>query len=264
MSNQEMIGKKFGRLTVLEKAIRGKDYNVSEKDKHIYWKCQCECGNITIAQGSQLRSGKRVSCGCSSKEKAAELAKKLGEQNRPELIGKKFGSLEVVGLAQTNPTLWLCKCSCGNFSKVLTYNLMNGHTRTCGCGRKGGKMSRGEEKIVELLKKANITFQREKIFEDIGSHKYRFDFYLKDLNICIEYDGEQHFQQISYYQKTRTDFLKQKENDRKKNSYCLAHNIPLYRIPYWEMDKLSCDFDLFKNQYRVCSKWHNDNLKPPK
>lgn len=29
-----------------------------------YWKCQCECGNITYCSGSVLRQGKANSCGC--------------------------------------------------------------------------------------------------------------------------------------------------------------------------------------------------------
>lgn len=126
------------------------------------------------------------------------------------------------------------------------------------------KTSSYEEKVIQLLKQANIKFQREKTFSDLKGGSFRYDFYLPALNICIEVDGEQHFKQVNRFQKTRTDFLKQQEHDRIKNSYCLAHNIPLYRIPYWEMDKISCSFDLFKNQYRVSSKWHNDYLKPPK
>ena len=93
-------------------------------------------------------------------------------------------------------------------------------------------MSKNEEYILNILLKENIKFIREKTFSDLRKGKYRFDFYLPKYNICLEIDGEQHFKQISKFQKTRTDFLKQQENDRRKNSYCLANNISLYRIPY--------------------------------
>ena len=126
------------------------------------------------------------------------------------------------------------------------------------------KTSSYEEKIIQLLKQANIKFQREKTFSDLKGGSFRYDFYLPALNICIEVDGEQHFKQVNRFQKTRTDLLKQKEHDRIKNSYCLAHNIPLYRIPYWEIDSISCAEDLFKKQYRVVSKWHTDYIKPSK
>lgn len=52
-----MIGLRFGRLVVIEKA--GK-----QKDRHILWKCKCDCGNEVVAQSSHLRSGHTRSCGC--------------------------------------------------------------------------------------------------------------------------------------------------------------------------------------------------------
>lgn len=126
------------------------------------------------------------------------------------------------------------------------------------------KTSSYEEKIIQLLKQANIKFQREKTFSDLKGGSFRYDFYLPALNICIEVDGEQHFKQVNRFQKTRTDLLKQKEHDRIKNSYCLAHNIPLYRIPYWEIKNLTIPSLLFQNKFKVTSKWHNDYLIPPK
>lgn len=126
------------------------------------------------------------------------------------------------------------------------------------------KTSSYEEKVIQLLKQANIKFQREKTFSDLKGGSFRYDFYLPELNICIEVDGEQHFKQVTRFQKTRTDLLKQKEHDRIKNSYCLAHNIPLYRIPYWEIKLISCANNFFKSKFEVKSKWHNDYLTPPK
>ena len=55
-------------------------------------------------------------------------------------------------------------------------------------------------------------------------------------------------------------FLKQQENDRRKNSYCLANNISLYRIPYWDLNKIKTFNDILNKKYLVKSKWHNDNL----
>ena len=121
-------------------------------------------------------------------------------------------------------------------------------------------MSKNEEYILNILLKENIKFIREKTFSDLRKGKYRFDFYLLKYNICLEIDGEQHFKQISKFQKTRTDFLKQQENDRRKNSDCLANNISLYRIPYWDLNKIKTFNDILNKKYLVKSKWHNDNL----
>lgn len=53
-----MIGKRFGRLTVLKECE-----NRATNGKIIY-KCQCECGNIVDVIGDNLRRGNTNSCGC--------------------------------------------------------------------------------------------------------------------------------------------------------------------------------------------------------
>lgn len=54
-----LIGEKYGKLTVLEKA--GKD-----KRGCWLWLCKCECGNETIVNGAKLKNGHTKSCGCGS------------------------------------------------------------------------------------------------------------------------------------------------------------------------------------------------------
>lgn len=124
-------------------------------------------------------------------------------------------------------------------------------------------MSNSEDKIALILKKEKIRFEREKTFSDLREGRYRYDFYLPQFNICIEYDGQQHFYQVKHFQKTRKDFLAQKEHDRRKNSYCLAKNIKLYRIPYWEIDNIKNFLDIVQNRFLVKNKWHNDYLTCP-
>ena len=124
-------------------------------------------------------------------------------------------------------------------------------------------MSKNEEYVMKILLKAKIPFEREKTFIDLKKGKYRFDFFLPNVfgaPAIIEVDGEQHFKQVQRFQRTRQDFLKQQEHDRQKNSYCLSHNIPLYRIPYWEINNIKTIYDLFNSSFRVKNKWHNDIL----
>lgn len=118
-----------------------------------------------------------------------------------------------------------------------------------------------EEHIIKILKSERVRFLREKTFLDLKRGKYRFDFYLPDYftkPIIIEVDGEQHFKPVY----GRQAFLKGQEHDRRKNSYCLANNIPLYRIPYWEIKNLRTIDDIFKDEFLVKTRWHNDHLSP--
>lgn len=117
-------------------------------------------------------------------------------------------------------------------------------------------MSSYEDIVVTILKKEKISFVREKSFSDCRGGKYRFDFFLPNLNILLEVDGEYHFKNI----RGVSVLKKQQEHDRRKNSYCLAKNIPLYRIPYYDVSTLKSAADLFKSQYLVKNKWHNDRI----
>lgn len=123
-------------------------------------------------------------------------------------------------------------------------------------------MSSYEEKIVKILKAAAIKFQREKTFSDLRGGKYRYDFYIPSTNTILEIDGQFHFKPIRGEQELKA----QKERDRRKNSYALAHNIPLYRIPYWDLDNNSIKNynNLIQKKYLVTSRWHNDRIKVPK
>ena len=123
------------------------------------------------------------------------------------------------------------------------------------------KVSKGEEKIISLLKKGGYKFEREKRFGDLKHGLYRFDFCVsrgRSKFCIIEYNGEQHYQPVGKFYHSRADFEKARERDRCKINYCLAHNIPIYIIPYWELDKITTSRDLFKDKYRAKDRWKND------
>ena len=69
---KEMIEKRFGKLLVTEEVIRApKDFSP------IHYKCLCDCGNFTIANGYKLRSGNKSSCGCLQQQSALSKIPKM-------------------------------------------------------------------------------------------------------------------------------------------------------------------------------------------
>lgn len=122
------------------------------------------------------------------------------------------------------------------------------------------KTSSLEEKIITILKKEKIKFQREKTYPDLKFGYYRFDFFLLQYNLLIEVDGAQHYKFSKLFHKKRQDFLKAQERDRRKNSYALSHNIPLYRIPYFEIENINTFQDIIQDKFLVKDKWHCDNV----
>lgn len=130
------------------------------------------------------------------------------------------------------------------------------------------KTSKGEQKIINLLRHGGISFEREVSFEDLtgsGRNLLRFDFVLYHpdgrLMCLMEFDGKQHFEFTPYFHKTIFGFKKQQEWDRRKNKYCLMHRIPLIRIPYWDLEELTLKKLFNTPEYIVKTKYHNDYLK---
>lgn len=68
-----LIGQKFNRLTVIEKAN-----SINNKP---YWICKCDCGNKTIVSENNLKKKNTKSCGCLKHERIVESATTHGMSN---------------------------------------------------------------------------------------------------------------------------------------------------------------------------------------
>jgi len=113
----------------------------------------------------------------------------------------------------------------------------NANSHLIGVGCPICKLSKGEMKIAKYLKLKHFHFIREYSFENCISpydNLLRFDFYLPDYNICIEYDGQFHFHKFNHI--TETQFNKVCQYDRIKDKFCELNKIKLIRIPYTEYD----------------------------
>ncbi len=119
-------------------------------------------------------------------------------------------------------------------------------------------MSSFEKIVHSILLRNGVDFVQEKQFKDLRNGLYRFDFFLPGANAAIEVNGQQHYIYTKNFHKKKSDFTKAQERDRQKIQYCLAHNIKLYIIPYWEADHLKSLKDLFQQKFLATDKFHND------
>lgn len=69
----DLTGKKYGRLTVIERT--------QNKGKETMWICLCDCGNKIVVQGNNLKSGHSKSCGCYNSEATANRNYKHGKRH---------------------------------------------------------------------------------------------------------------------------------------------------------------------------------------
>ena len=125
----------------------------------------------------------------------------------------------------------------------------NSHLNGNGCP--SCRISKGEEKIKSFLDNNKIIYNKEYKFKDC---KYklplRFDFYLPEYNMCIEYDGEQHFKKRRKYDSNENLKIR-KLRDKIKNNYCKENNINILRIKY----------DRFKHIEHILNEKLKNNIK---
>ena len=100
-----------------------------------------------------------------------------------------------------------------------------------------------ESKIGEILQQYKINYIPQYSFSDCKDQRpLPFDYYLKDYNILIEYDGEQHYQPRNFGgisdKEAQENFVVTQLHDKIKTKYCNDNNIPLIRIPYWNKNNL--------------------------
>lgn len=243
LKRENLIGQKFTRLLVLEYAEEEKQVYYNGKHK-VTWKCQCDCGNIHYATTENLKRGDTPSCGCITKEHRKAQLK--------DLTGQIFGHLTVLQWLGTinGNSKYLVKCDCGKEYEIYASNLTQGNSTSCGCVRE----SHGESKIRKILIDNDINFVNQKsfnnfIYEDTKG-KPKYDFYLPDFNILIEYDGEQHFEDVFSWD-TEADFQLRQQHDKIKNEYALKNNFILIRIPYTYYNNIEIEDLLENSKFRI-------------
>ena len=107
--------------------------------------------------------------------------------------------------------------------------------------RKKRQRSFGEYYIQQFLEYNNINYTREKTFSDCinsKNNKLRFDFFLKDYNILIEFQGCHHYAPVNKYQRAKTVHKKTVYHDIIKRQYCQNNNICLIEIHYKDINNI--------------------------
>lgn len=112
--------------------------------------------------------------------------------------------------------------------------------------KRSNKESAGEKKIRLFLRSHKIKFEKQKSFDhpinidpnirkqyDIADNLkyYRYDFFLKEYNILIEFDGDQHLGVVNKFHKSKDEYITRRIIDYIKTNI-LPPNVSLIRINY--------------------------------
>ena len=159
------------------------EFNGISKDiKVVCKKCG---GELTVNARAHLESGYCYLCGehhALSQEEFLERAKTVHGEKYDYSLAEYTGIDDKVHL--------VCK-KCGRDFWQTAYNHLSG----CGCPR--CKSSVGEKKVAEYLTEHSIPFEVQKRFDTCKNKRsLPFDFYLPNHNLCVEYQGVQHFKPV--------------------------------------------------------------------
>lgn len=112
-------------------------------------------------------------------------------------------------------------------------------THLNGCGCPVCNESKGEREISKTLDTLSIEYLREYKFEKCKYiNELRFDFYIPSINLCIEFNGRQHYEEVNGFG-GKVEFDKIKKRDNIKYNFCKLNNINLLIIKYKDINEVS-------------------------
>lgn len=138
----------------------------------------------------------------------------------------------------------------GNRWETNTYLL----EKSKSCPHDTYSMSHGERLVASVLEANSIPYIYQKPIDiksiDGNKKSLYMDFYLPDDNLCIEYDGIQHFQNVPLF---KDGLDKRRENDRLKSSYCEENDIVCVRIHY-SLNTIDSVFEVINKFIKIRNK----------
>ena len=245
-STERRIQKRRNNFEDVKSFLRtkGLEYVSGEyKGERSKFTVRCKCGHLRTSSLNLMRADS-FSCEClactdkrthGSNRFTLEKVKALCEERGLNLLSTEYKNAR---------TPLLFRCNCGReFSTTWERVHQNNKIRCDYCTH---KVSSGEKKIEDWLLDKGISYKMQYGFDDLRGatgRKYKFDFYLPDYNLCIEYDGQQHKKAINFSGKEDETGLIMAlwENylrDSEKDKYCFEKGIGLLRIGYENFDRI--------------------------
>ena len=211
------------------------DIEILGEYKGIHKKIKCKCKidgyEWEATPHNLLNDTGCPKCYGNTKKTTEEFINELKEIN---------SNIEILGEYKSAVTKIKCKCKIDGYEWYATPNSL---LRSYGCPK--CSESKGEKRVAKYLDNKNIEYERQYKFNDCRSKdRLPVDFYIPNLNMAIEYDGEDHYMIIlrggknDTYERAFNRFVGTKVRDTIKTIYCKENNIKLIRIPYWDFDNI--------------------------
>ena len=149
---KDLTNQRFYHMVALERTHK-------PNDKHTFWKCRCDCGNIFISRTD----------------------------------------IDLDTSQKKHRCYYYCQCDCGNYTTVRSSQLLDGSAKSCGCLRSFGEQQIAlilRENQIDFQKEISfddLKGETNYLYFDFGVY------YNNNLKYIIEYQGRQHYEPIEYF-----------------------------------------------------------------
>ncbi len=205
----------------------------------------CKAHNVEIAQTPINHLYGPISCPICNKNIRPKITYELFVKRANKKHSNKF-NYSLVNFNNENDITQIICPEHGVFKQNLRKHLRGDDCPHCIMKNVETKaISIGETQIEIWLKRHHIGYVKQKTYDDCRNKiLLRFDFYLPNYNMLIEFDGKQHFVPIEHLGGD-AEFEYRKQNDKIKSEFAENNNIDLLRISYKEINNIST---LLKNK----------------
>jgi len=231
------------------KAIHGDNFNydlVKYLRSNSFVKIKCnKCNELSSQTPASHLNMKHSVC-----NKCSKLFQRLSTEEWIIRAKSIHGDLYDYALAKYSNNKGKITIKCNKCNNVFSQRSDHHIKREYGCPVCND--SKGEKKVAKYLYNKNELFSREHGFKNLrNKNPLKFDFYLSDLNLLIEYDGDGHYKACfgSTPEEKQKNFEDCQRRDKIKDEWARKNNIPLLRIPYWDFDRIEELIDAFILQH---------------
>lgn len=203
------------------RSLGGKCLSEEYKNTNTLMEWECDKGHRWKALFGNIKANHWCRI-CSCKMYSLEDMRKKAEEYGGECLSTKYPGID-------NDAKW--RCSKGHEWVARWGHILYDNTWCPSC-----TVWRGEQKIQNLLTNAGVLWTSQKTFKNCkgtGDGFLKFDIFLPEYDIVIEYDGRQHFEPVDYY-KGLEGFQKRVHHDILRSNHCEQNGITLIRIAFDE------------------------------
>jgi len=183
------------------------------------------CGTVYSVRPDDFKRGKRCKpCSIIKRSKSRGKTTEEFKEQVYSLVSDEYEVLSEYKNWKTKVKIYHSKC--GITYDVQPNSFLQGR-RCPNC-----KYSIGENLIKDYLETHNIEYERQVKYKGLVDKRHlSYDFYLKNYNLLIEYQGRQHYKSVKRYGGDKHLHVQQKHDEMKRN-YAKENGIGLLEIKY--------------------------------